>query len=409
MIKILPIVECEIACPNCGAILKNTDVVWQGVHVCVNTTCETCNIHYISDLPVAHAIDSQYHINLSDGTLYGVPLRRAWFGEPLQVSLLKPSTETVQLQVYSLGKVESEVVVLNCIDYIFGHSLLKLLNASRHKNSGKSIIVIVPKSLVWLVPKYVVEIWQVDISFAESKQYFKSLDNQIRKEVKRFKHVYVSKAFGHPRYYNIEEYTGVKVQTDLQKEKTEILYIWREDRPWIGSELLVKIFTRSKIGNFLVYVQKAKVLALFYTLKRYLPKAEFCVAGLGLRCSFPNWIQDMRVDHFSPKIEMDLCKKYAQSTVVVGVLGSNMLLPSAYSTIVVDLIPGARWSNITQDVLWSDQDARVVSYKYRFLPINISIIDVARMIKETVISIAEFERTSILPYVISDAEPLHLE
>ncbi len=52
---------------------------------------------------------------------------------------------------------------------------------------------------------------------------------------------------------------------------------------------------------------------------------------------------------------------------VIGVHGSNMLLPTAHAGSLVELIGPERWGNFTQDVLFREAgDCRETFFRYRF-------------------------------------------
>ena len=68
----------------------------------------------------------------------------------------------------------------------------------------------------------------------------------------------------------------------------------------------------------------------------------------------------------SEGVERAWVKAYAASQVVVGVHGSNMLLPTAHAAGCVEILPHDRVGNIVQDisVRWHD---RMQLFLYRFV------------------------------------------
>ena len=54
-----------------------------------------------------------------------------------------------------------------------------------------------------------------------------------------------------------------------------------------------------------------------------------------------------------------------------------MLLPSAHAGMTVDLMPRGRWTNFSEDVLYQEADPRLAAFKYRYVPMTISIKDLA--------------------------------
>ena len=47
-----------------------------------------------------------------------------------------------------------------------------------------------------------------------------------------------------------------------------------------------------------------------------------------------------------------------------------MLLPSAHAGMPIDLMPDDRWGNFAQEILYQENDVRMGSYRYRYVPIN---------------------------------------
>jgi hypothetical protein len=117
--------------------------------------------------------------------------------------------------------------------------------------------------------------------------------------------------------------------------------------------------------------QSERVSELAEALRRDLPALDFAVTGLSenaARGEMPDWIKDLRRTALDDDAERVWCERYAASHVVVGVHGSNMLLPSAHAGAVVELIGPERWGNFTQDILFRDAaDCRETLFRYRFL------------------------------------------
>jgi len=65
-------------------------------------------------------------------------------------------------------------------------------------------------------------------------------------------------------------------------------------------------------------------------------------------------------------IERSWCETYAKSQVVIGVHGSNMLLPTAHAAGCVEILPDDRFGNIVQDISVRYSD-RMQLFLYRFV------------------------------------------
>ena len=113
------------------------------------------------------------------------------------------------------------------------------------------------------------------------------------------------------------------------------------------------------------------VSALAEALRRDVSALDFAVAGLaegGARGGLPGWVKDLRRPAPDEAAERAWCERYAASHVVVGVHGSNMLLPSAHAGAAVELLGPERWGNFAQDILFRDAgDCRETLFRYRFV------------------------------------------
>ena len=149
--------------------------------------------------------------------------------------------------------------------------------------------------------------------------------------------------------------------------------------------------------------QNSKIRRLFSRLRHDFPDALFTVAGFGTRTDFPPWIEDKRTMGFTEDSERKMCQLYADSRLVIGAHGSNMLLPSAHAGMTLDLMPDGRWGNLAQDVLYQQgelflHDERIVSWRYRYVPLSLSVRAVNAIAKSMLMkfprAVAFFEASS---------------
>lgn len=382
-IQIKPRLDAEADCHGCGTRIHAGSVLWQGIHVCARFECSACGTAFIEDLSVGHAISAQVRVDLATGAMTGHDRSRDWFGEPLRSSLQQPDNSPIGFEV-EIRKAATRVVVLNCIDFLYGHSLLKLLNATHHlRNRGPDLVVLVPSFLRWLVPEGVAEVWTVDLPLARAQRYFPDLQRRMDKEFERFEQVEVSRAFSHPSDFRLEDFTRVP-RHDFSAKDYRVTFVWRADRLWLPENLWTRIARRVRLHSLMLVMQRLKIRILLGRVRRVIPRARLTVAGLGRQGNFPSWIEDSRVDRLGDtQAERAHCRIYSESRVVIGVHGSNLLLPSGHAGMCIDLMPAARWSNLAQDILLSPEDfsgdQRVSAYRYRFVPISMSPREVADM------------------------------
>ena len=155
MIQIKPGITKKISC-ECGGDFLFSELLWQGLHICEKFTCNSCNKIRINSLPVNQAGIEQYTYYPDSGLIRDIDenvVKENWYSSKLK-SITSPSNEIVDVEIEVIRKYD-EVVILNTLDYIYGHSFLFLLNLKRIIQNEKKhgIIVIVQPMLKWLIPK----------------------------------------------------------------------------------------------------------------------------------------------------------------------------------------------------------------------------------------------------------------
>lgn len=226
MIQIKPNIQHQSSCPYCNTLLKSKGILWQGIHICVQLCCFKCKVDIIEDLKVGQAIFTPYQVDLEKKIIFGDKESEGWFGRPLLQSLLNPQEDKfIEMKVEKF-KESKDVVILNCIDFLYGHSLLKLLNAESHLTKDKELdlIVIIPSFLRWMVPNGVSEVWTVNIPLSKGQNYYPKLDELIKHECKRFDTIYVSLAHSLPKNYDITNFTRI-LKHDFRKKDFRITFM----------------------------------------------------------------------------------------------------------------------------------------------------------------------------------------
>lgn len=351
-----------------GAKYRADEILWQGIHVGAVVHDDAGKPLLFHDLPVGHSAHWGYEVDLARGTVAG-PEGIDWLSRPLLDSLQAPSPKDVPLRREILHP-HKDVIILNCLDMMYGHCLLKLLNASRHMadNPERGLIVLIPDFLRWLVPDGTAEIWSVPLRLREMKEFHPSLDRQIRAFCAGFDTILLSEAFSHPSRFHIADYTRTAPH-DFQQEENLVTFIWREDRLWLPHYAAKKLRKAGLHGVALAW-QRRKVTSLFRAIRRHHPGTHFAVTGLGCSGHFPAWIKDLRTDRFDETSERVTAAQCASSRIVIGVHGSNMLLPSGLAGMTIDLMPADKWQCLPEDILFHECNPRMAAFRYRFIPIE---------------------------------------
>lgn len=393
MIRLHPFPDADHICPYCQVRLEVRDWHIPGMRNLADLKCPQCKREFYGDLPAGHGLYYPMLLEQATGKVhdkYGV----SWFAKWLHDSYLNRVNLPLKFTVEELRPLK-HAILLNCLDTLYGHCLLKLLNAQYYIDhcSDFDLIVLIPHFLRWMVPDKVAAIWTVDLPLKRGTEWNDWLADQIKNRINIVKECHLSVAFSHPHPsdYDIERFTRVRPfpieEWGKRLNCPTVTFIWREDRIWWDEsrygywQRIKRILNhRSNLAQYRLNEQKKRVIALAEALHQYFPNLDFAVAGLGHPGGLPNWIADLRTLEINEQIEKAWCERYAQSHVVVGVHGSNMLLPSAHAGAVVELVPPDYWKNLIQDILMKIRDIRETIYRHRFLPSNASAVVVAEII-----------------------------
>ena len=384
MIQILPKIDfSDNRCPVCSSLLVNkNDLIWQGVHLCTDSYCSKCKEEYICNLPIGQAKLESYQLRKSDGKTFGSEPYE-WLVNPLKKIINQPISEPIKFDIEVRESHLDKVIILNTLDNCYGHSLLLFLNLQDviSKSGDKKVIVIIQPFLKWLIPKEgIAEVWTVSLSFNQLREYHSDLTHKINKELLRFNEVHVSTAPLCPNGVDISKFSKIEPYNFEQKPvKPKLTFIWREDvnRFWFKSYWFYGGLRKLGIASIILPFHYVRILLFLYLLNIKLKGKNYQItlAGLGQFGWFPNFVEDCRVKSFSKETEIDTCKVYAESELVVGVHGSSMILPSAHAGMTVSIMPLKRWGNFIEDILYSEEDVRLASFQKRVIPMNTTILE----------------------------------
>lgn len=378
LIPLQPDLFQAFACPHCQATdVKPQGSAFIGIHVFGQYVCQACNLEFYRDLPVGFAVDHPLAIS-TEGKLYGVTEGWEWISDPIIEGFQSKNNDPVTVERKVL-KPSKDVVVLNTLDYLYGHVLLKLYNAEYYLRQypEKGLVLILPKMFEWLVPEGVAEVWLVHQRLSEARGWHSDLDATIQRYLQDYRSVELGMGFAHPEFsgMDIEPFSGVKPfpMEEFTQKPPHITFVARQDRIWFQNRLVHlayravrKLGLKESLGRFALTQQNLLMKRSMALIRTCLPNASFTVVGLGRSSGFGNGVEDLRTFDMNDEIERRWCRAYAKSQVVVGVHGSNMLLPTAHAAGCVEILPDDRFRNIVQDISVRYQD-RMQLFLYRFV------------------------------------------
>lgn len=392
LIPIHPVPAAAGTCPRCES--ERVEVlgsVWPGINVMARCRCGACGLFFYRDLPYGFAIDHPMTIG-EDGTLFHGERLPEWIREPFMKGFNGPNEAAVDIErrVY---READRVVVLNTLDFLYGHVLLKLYNAlhylDQHPDLG--LIVVVPRMYEWLIPEGCAEAWIVDLRLGGIQGWHKAIDAFVQERLPTYAEVHLAKGYSHPDMTgaDISRFTRVKAFDTEQFNAVppHITFVTREDRLWFRSPLrkfLFRGFNKVGLRGLARWVgvkgQDRLVQRAMARIRQVLPQASFSIVGLGSPGLGAPGVEDLRTRRMNVDTELDWCRAYGASQVVIGVHGSNMLLPTALAAACVEILPEQRYENIVQDVTVR-YSGRAQLFHYRFVSEFITPAGMARLVR----------------------------
>lgn len=379
MISLTPLPALPHICPYDGRPLTTRGWYMPGMRMLAELHCDQCDRGFYGDLPSGHGLHYPMLLDRSSGEVHD-RFGGGWFADALRNSFANRSNRELPLRIERLRELRHPIV-LNCLDSIYGHALLRLLNAQYHLDHHPQceLLVIVPRWLRWLVPDGVAEIWTLDVPLRESSLWSDWLAQRIADRLEGFVQWDLSLSVPHPspQEFDIERFTRV-APFDPQgwsggTSRPVVTYLWRDDRPWLGgfSPLRGRRYVQRWIDRLNRAAQSAAVMRLERFLRRQFPGLDFAVAGVASAGGLPTGILDLRRTRPETREEHQWCRRYASSHIVIGVQGSNLLLPTALAGAAVCLVE--RWRNLGQDILLTAGASLDPMLRCHFLPRQIGV------------------------------------
>ena len=386
-------------CPFCDSLLEVKGWHIPGMRCLADLRCPKCKKEFFGDLLVGHALYYPQLLEKDTGMVHD-PYNINWLSTPFKESYQKRNSKQLEFKEEIYRQIKKPIL-LNCLDFLYGHSLLKLLNAQYYIDhaSDHDLIVMVPDFLRWLVPDGVAAIWTIKFPLDSGTQWSDWLDKEIHNKLDMFNDVKISVAYSHPHpdFYDIQRFSRVapfELENWYRKNKPmNITFIWREDRLWNSNSLRIKLVRKffkligsSNNNNVMLGEQKKKIIRVAKNVMKIRDDIQFSIVGIGKFGEFPSWINDLRSTQINSLTERNWCELYSKSHIVIGVHGSNMLLPSAHAGSTIALMPIDRWGNVIQDFLVKQYDTRKALLLYRCLPISIHDNELVEVIHRLLIN-----------------------
>jgi hypothetical protein len=397
MIPLHPKPLASHACPGCGAPLDVLGWYMPGMRTLAELRCPACRGEYFADLPSGFGLLYPCLLDKRTGEVHD-PNNAPWHAAQLKQSYRGRTDSPVGFEVESFKPVRRPLV-LNALDVFYGHAVQKLLNAQHEldRQPEWDLVIVVPRYLRWMVPDGAAEVWTVDLPLKRGAEWNDWLAAEFRRRIGSAAEAALSLGFicPHPADFDIERFTGIRPfdQQDWVSGRCRpvVTFIWRDDRTWPdpGSMRHVGWFaakaglrlkaTKQLTRSAIAAAQRRQVVRLASLLRRTYPQLDFAVAGPARPGGLPQWIEDLRCASITAEQEREWCRRYARSHMVIGIHGSNLVLPSAHAGSVIELVPPDRWGALGTTVYPPSTDPKPVTYRYLFIPAAIGPRELAHV------------------------------
>ncbi|GJM27987.1 MAG: hypothetical protein DHS20C17_06220 [Cyclobacteriaceae bacterium] len=349
--------ECP-ECKHCNGGFKQYSFV--GAQILGNGSCEACGCTYYHNWPIAHGAD--YPVTYSNRGKWNYSIKARWLAEPMIRTIKNDGRINAKIK-RTIRKPITNVFLLNCLDVCYGHVLWKLFNAGfyQHLAGSQGLVVLIPENCAWLVPDYAAEIWAVEIELPKINLQIQSITTFINKVSDQYQSIEVLPVLTHIDHQTIKLEQFIRQPpfqlNDFSRRPFCITFIWREDRFWLRSQLeqwlnLLSIkFSIELMRRWFRWRQVKTMTQVARLIQREIDEVTITIVGIGTSGKFPSFIRDLRQRDINPKVEAQWCEQYSNSHLVIGVHGSNMLIPTALAAGYIALLPKYKLPFITEDIL----------------------------------------------------------
>ena len=388
MLALYPDFEFDAKCPRCCSTLRARRWLVPGMRNLAQAQCTTCDGMFYVDLPAGQASLTPVIMDARSGEAFS-SAGAGWFAQWLSDSYAR-RRKTPPAVREELFRTLRRPILLNCLDTLYGHELMKLMNAQYYLDScvEKDLVVLIHANFRWLVPNGVAAIWTLQEPLSKGTDWNDGLAEFVRSRLTACEEAWLARAVNLPHAddFDIERFTGVKPfpRGDFfawvaAMQSPKVVFVCRDDRGWFGGTAIAEFFGRVARGlsrrgiplRGLVRLLQHRAIAAFGSLlRREYPGLEMTVIGVGQPGGLHGWIKDLRSIQPTDENEVETCRCCAEAHLVIGVHGSNMLIPTAHAGAVIDLMPRDRWDNIGQDIVLPMGEAREQALRAVFLPTN---------------------------------------
>jgi hypothetical protein len=347
VIEIHPKLEATVTCVKCrSASVDVHDYLFEGIHVLIDCTCKTCSTSFYHTLPTGHDIQTPIAFSKDGSISHFDESARVWLAKPLIDAMTRPSDYRPEIIKKNIRPLKENIILLNCLDDCFGHSYAKVLNALELMKAypDRSLVLLITKNLEWLIPEDVDEIWVVSGGMRDMRKHVANLQDFIKQQLKVVERCDLSVAKVYHDLAKIDPEPFLKTRSfDVAKFDDlpyMVTFILREDRYWHANRFddfinraLIKLKIRKAFRLYFIRKQNRLVRK---TIRKLDPRIKVISIYSGT---------------ITPETEKSCCAVYSKSHIVIGVHGSNMLIPTSLAAGFIEILPAHKIPHLGEDVV----------------------------------------------------------
>jgi hypothetical protein len=373
MLDLLPVPNDRFDCPCGQAELINEGFHLPGMMPLVRARCPKCGRRFLAHLHIGFGHNGDFLLDEDSGEAQST-VQATWYRDFVAGAMLPIEGEPHAVQRIRRRDPGEDVLLLNCLDPIYGHCLHRLfsLDAYRQRGFEGGVVAILPRFLAWLAPDDIDEIWVVDAPLRECNRAnatIAQMTDELAGGLRRLR--YADMYYHHE--VDVSRYTHVApfaVSGHESVSPPKLTLNWREDRCWT-------IHGKAVEPAVAVGQQHRLFCLLLETLREHAPDLDAAVTGYGRSGDFPAWVQDLRLLEHDTEMERRWTQRYAQSHLSFGMHGSNMILPAALSLGAIELVETRFWPHILVTWEWVNRmSASDALARYRQIPASASVSDI---------------------------------
>lgn len=370
--------------------------------IVVSARCSGCDRTFEFDWPAGHALLHPVIVETETGAVH--ISGSEWYARHFLRCFATRSNQTsAKITVHGSCRVGGTATLLNCIDYLYGHVLLKVMSVTKHIGEAPDddVVVIVPKLLSWLVPDEAITV-EVDMSLSSGEHWLAGLDAVVEDVLEPCSAVRISPAVSQPDL-TLDDLAVLGLTSKQDGEiPLQVGFILRSDRLWLGPPSLPLRLTRRLPKRFaepwLLRRQHRNYARLTHCVQQRHPEARIVALGIGQPDGLPAEIEDLRTPG-PVREESAWLAQYERCRVIVGVHGSALLLPSLFAGAVVDLVPNYKLDRafLTDLIIpvGSIEHPKLSLFRHRMLPVESSPETVAAHVL-SIIETADFQHQNLI-------------